>query len=240
MANQSLHKIPKFSTSNKSFMLGNRHVPVLFVIPIVVSFCGHLVEIYAVIHGGIDLVFGMKNMVETEGVISTRDSTFKFISRSIPISTIDKPCIQHKSKVYINFRPPFFEDISGMPIAKLWGPDDEISTLKIRLKNNHGIVEFVNNISEEVTFLPKTVIGFLDLRSLGHFKVNYEYLVRRMGEHFKFFHYYKDTSDGTSEPILIGCMRSVMMSDKILTLPKTNILGRNQMILGDIRLMQRF
>ena len=88
-----------------------------------------------------------------------------------------------------------------MAIVKLWGLNGEISTLKIRLKNNHGIVEFVNNTSEEVIFLPKTVIGILDLRSLGYFKVNCEDLVRRMGEHFTFFHCYKDISDGTSNPM---------------------------------------
>ena len=103
--------------------------------------------------------------------------------------------------MYLIFRTPFCEDISGIAIAKLWGLDGEISTLKIRLKNNYGIVEFVNNTNEEVTFLPKTVIGVLDLRSLGYFKVNYENLVQRMGEYFTFFHYYKDTSDGTSDSI---------------------------------------
>ena len=87
-----------------------------------------------------------------------------------------------------------------MALAKLWGPDGEISTLKTSLKNNHGIIEFMSNTSEEVTFLPKTVTGILDLRSLGYFKVNCEDLVRRMGKHFTFFHYYKDTSDGTSDP----------------------------------------
>ena len=81
------------------------------------------------------------------------------------------------------------------------GPNGEISALKNRLKNNHGIVEFANNTSEELTFLPKTVIGILDLRCLGYFKVNYEELVRRMAEHFTFFQYYKDTSDGTCDPI---------------------------------------
>ena len=56
-------------------------------------------------------------------------------------------------------------------------------------------------LSEEVTFLPKTVLGILDLRSLGYFKVNYEDSVRRMGGYFTFFHYFKETSDGTPDPI---------------------------------------
>ena len=72
MANQSLQKIPKFIPSSKGIMVGNgQHIPLLFVIPVVVSVCGHLFEIYTIvaeIHEGIDLVFGMKNMVETGGV----------------------------------------------------------------------------------------------------------------------------------------------------------------------------
>ena len=80
-------------------------------------------------------------MVETEGVHNARDSTFKFISRSIAISTMDELYVQPKCRVYLKFRTPFCEDRSGMAIAKLWYQDVEISTLKIRLKNNHGIVE---------------------------------------------------------------------------------------------------
>ena len=140
MANQSLHKILRFSTSSIGIVVGNgHHVCVLFVIPVVVSVCGHLLEIYTIvakINEGIDLVFGMKNMVETEGVLSARDSTFKFISRSIAILTMDKLCVQPKSKVYLKCRTPFCEDISGMGIAKLCGPDGEISTLKISDMNS--------------------------------------------------------------------------------------------------------
>ena len=50
MANESLHKIPKFSTSSKGIMEGNgQYVPVLFVISVVVSVCGHFVEIYTIV-----------------------------------------------------------------------------------------------------------------------------------------------------------------------------------------------
>ena len=105
MANKSFHKIPKFSTSSEGIVLGNgQNVPVLFVIPVAVSVCGHLFEIYTIvakIHEGIDIGFGMKNMVETEGVLSARDITFKFISSFIPILTMDKLCVQPKSKVYL-------------------------------------------------------------------------------------------------------------------------------------------
>ena len=51
-------------------------------------------------------------MVETEGILSARDITFKVISRSVPILTMDTLCVQPKSKVYLKFRTPFCEDIS--------------------------------------------------------------------------------------------------------------------------------
>ena len=80
IASQSLHTQKKFSSSSKSIMVGNgQHVPVLCVIPVVVNVCGHSFEIYTIVdemHECIDLVFGMKNMVKTEGVLSARDRTF--------------------------------------------------------------------------------------------------------------------------------------------------------------------
>ena len=40
-----------------------------------------------------------------------------------------------------------------MAAAKFWDPDGVISTIKVRIRSNQGIVELINNTSEEVTFL---------------------------------------------------------------------------------------
>ena len=48
---------------------------------------GHRFEIFTLvskIHNNVDLVMGMKNIFELEGVIDLRDSCFSFLSRSIP------------------------------------------------------------------------------------------------------------------------------------------------------------
>ena len=68
----------------------------LFVILVMLTVSGHCFEIYTVvagIHDGIDLAFGMKNMVETEGVLSTRNGTFQSINRSIPIFPQTDLCV---------------------------------------------------------------------------------------------------------------------------------------------------
>ena len=38
------------------------------------------------IHDNVDLLMGMKNIFELEGVINSRESGFSFLSRSIPFS----------------------------------------------------------------------------------------------------------------------------------------------------------
>ena len=58
-------------------------IPVKFVFPVQIMIQGHLFEIYTIVaalHEGIDLVIGMKNMVELEGILNTRTSSFDFLS----------------------------------------------------------------------------------------------------------------------------------------------------------------
>ena len=60
----------------------------LFIIPVIVDINGHRFKIYTLvseIHENVDLVLGMKNIFELEGVINSRDCCFNFLNRSVPI-----------------------------------------------------------------------------------------------------------------------------------------------------------
>ena len=81
---------------------------------------------------------------------------------------------------------------SGMAVEKFWDQDGVINTLKATLRSSQGAVEFINNTSQEVKIFKKDMIGILDLRLLGYFKVNYKDLVKKLGQQFTFFHYYKN------------------------------------------------
>ena len=53
----------------------------------IIDIHGHRFEIFTLvseIHDNVDLVQGMKNIFELEGVIDLQDSCFSFLSRSIP------------------------------------------------------------------------------------------------------------------------------------------------------------
>ena len=86
---KSLHKLPKFTSKMQRIQLGNgQYVGVLFVIPVIVEINNHRMEVFTLISeifDNVDIVLGIKNLFEIEGVIDTRELCFRFLSRSIPI-----------------------------------------------------------------------------------------------------------------------------------------------------------
>ena len=72
---------------------------VLFVILMIVDISGHRFEVYTLvsdIHGNVDLVLGIKNVFELEGIISSHEYCFKFLNRSVPIFPKEKIILQPK------------------------------------------------------------------------------------------------------------------------------------------------
>ena len=69
--------------------VGNgQYVSILFVIPIIIDIHGHRFEIYTLvyeIHENVDIVLGIKNVFELEGVINSQECCFSFLNRSVPI-----------------------------------------------------------------------------------------------------------------------------------------------------------
>ena len=86
---KSLHNLPKFASKTQRIQVGNgQYVGVLFVIPVIVEINKHRLEVFTLvskIFDNVDMVLGIKNLFEIEGVIDTRESSFRFLSRSIPI-----------------------------------------------------------------------------------------------------------------------------------------------------------
>ena len=65
---------------------------------------GHIFEIYTIvaeIDDGMDLVFGFKNMSETEGRLNTRTGEYDFIGRSIPVYPQNDLDVPFKSKHHL-------------------------------------------------------------------------------------------------------------------------------------------
>ena len=149
-----MHKLPKFSTTCTGIKIRNGSIiPTLFVIPIQFMTHGHVFEIYTIvaeIDDGMDLVFGFKNMAETEGRLNTRTGEYDFIGRSIPVYPQNDLDVPVGKQVLIKIKAPFGE-----------------------------------------------VIGILDLRSVGYFKVSYQKLITmaESRQTFKMYHYQQVRKD---------------------------------------------
>ena len=72
---KSLHPLPKFSSKMQRIQVGNgQFVSILFIIPVIVHIHGHRFEVYTLVSEileNIDLVLGIKDIFELEGVISS-------------------------------------------------------------------------------------------------------------------------------------------------------------------------
>ena len=65
-----------------------QYVSVLFIIPVVIDIHGHRFEIFILvseIHENVDLVLGIKNILELEGITNSQVSCFNYLNRSIAI-----------------------------------------------------------------------------------------------------------------------------------------------------------
>ena len=154
----------------------------LFIIPVIIGVHGHRFEIYTLIseiHENVNLVLGIKNIFELEGIINPWDCCFKFLNRSLPIFPKETVVLKPKEQKLIKVETPFIDEISGLAIIKILD-GSTFSTMLIELKFtcNAVILDIANNGTETVIFKPKEMIGIVDLRLLGYYKINKAYYYR--------------------------------------------------------------
>ena len=71
------------------------------------------------IHENVDLVFGIKNVFELEGVINSRDCCFKFLNGSVPIYPEKEIVLKPNEQKLVKVKAPLTDEISGMAIIKI-------------------------------------------------------------------------------------------------------------------------
>ena len=69
---KALHDLPKFASKTQRIEVGNgQYVGVLFVILVIIEICGHRLEVFTLVFNNVDMVLGIKNLFELEGVIDS-------------------------------------------------------------------------------------------------------------------------------------------------------------------------
>ena len=162
----------------------------LFIISVIIEIHGHRFEIYTLvskIHENVDLVLGIKNVFELEGIINSRDCRFKFLNRSVPIypekELILKPSEQKLAKV----RALFVDDISGLAIIKIIdGKTNSTLLIKLKFMHNKAALDRKNADKDTMILNPKEMIGIVDIRSLGYYKIKQGILQQNLSKYYRF------------------------------------------------------
>ena len=84
-------------------------------------------------------------------------------------------------------KAPFIEELSAMAIIKAL--DMTLHTtnmIKLKFVRNKAILKITNNTNDVVMFDRQDMIGILDIRSLGYYKVKQDMLQRHLGEQYHF------------------------------------------------------
>ena len=72
---------------------------------------------------------------------------------------------------------PFIEELSGMAIVKILDMKGQATNMiKLKFIRNKAVLKITNKTHETVTFGQTEMIGVVDLRSLGFYKIKQEVL----------------------------------------------------------------
>ena len=186
-----LHALPKFASNTQRIQVGNgQYVGVLIVIPVIIDIHGHRFGIFTLvseIHENVDLVFGIKNVFELEGVIDLCDSCFSFLNTSIPFFPKDKTKIPPKVQKMVVIEALFVEELSGMAIVKVLDMNKHVTNMiKLKFIRNRVMLKITNNTDETMAFERSNMIGILDLRSLSYYKLKQDVLQQNLGSYYQF------------------------------------------------------
>ena len=186
-----LHALPKFSSNTQRIQVRNgQYVSILFVIPVIIDIHGHRFEIFTLvseIHDNVDLVMRMKNIFELEGVIDSRESCFSFLSRSIPFFPVTTVEIAPASQKMVMVDAPFIEELSGMAMVKILNMKEQTTNMiKLKFIWRKAVLKIKNKTHETITFDRMGMMGVVDLRSLGFYKIKQEVLQEHLSRHYHF------------------------------------------------------
>ena len=191
MCCKSLHALPKFAATMQRIQVGNGQcVSVLFIILVIIEVHGHRFKIYTLvseIHENVDLVLGIMNMFELEGVINSRDCRFKFLNRSVPIYPEKELTLKPDEQRSVKVRAPFVDKISGLAIIKIIdGKTNSTLLIKLKFTCNKAVLDIKNAGKDTMILNPKEMTGIVDIRSLGYYKIKQGILQQNLSRYCRF------------------------------------------------------
>ena len=88
----------------------------------------------------------------------------------------------------VKVEAPFMNEISSLAIIKLLDKlTQSVIMLKVKFVQNIAMLDMINNSGSETLILnPREVIGVLDLRSLGYYKIKQGVIQQKLSKYYEF------------------------------------------------------
>ena len=81
----------------------------------------------------------------------------------------------------------FIDEISGLTIVKILdGSTYSTVLIKLKFTHNKAILDIVNDGTETIIFKAEEMIGIVDLRSLGFYKIKQGILQQNLRNYYRF------------------------------------------------------
>ena len=81
---------------------------------------------------------------------------------------------------------PFVDEISGLVIIKILDTNNYSTViLKLKFMHNAAMLDIVNNGTETIIFKPEEILGIVDLRSLGYYKIKQGILQQNLSKYYR-------------------------------------------------------
>ena len=81
---------------------------------------------------------------------------------------------------------PFIDQISGLAIIKILDETYSSVMLKLKFTQNLVMLDITNNGLDSSILDPKEVLGIIDLRSLGYYKIKQGTLQQNLSKYYRF------------------------------------------------------
>ena len=109
------------------------------------------------------------------------------MNRSVPIYPEKETKLKPDEQKLVKVRAPFIDEISGLAIIKIID-GGTYSTLLIKLKFtcNQAVLDMKNTGKDTMILRPKEMIGLVDIRSLGYYKIKQGILQQNLSRNYRF------------------------------------------------------
>ena len=95
--------------------------------------------------------------------------------------------VKPKEKKFVKIEASFIDEISGHAIVKMIDNEGRCTVvLKLKFVRNYASLDIDNNTQETVIFDPSQILGILDLRSLGYYKIKQGVLQQNLSKNYHF------------------------------------------------------